>query len=1132
MTPNSGKQTGAPVSPQNNKSNTLSKRPVNDSGNATASEMTGAEIRHGQPVDRLVDRLVDLQADPQVDRSQIDRQANLYAQASAETITTATESAAGATPAVENATATATATAETAPATATGATASAPVGASAAVTGAEAAGLSMGTIGTVAGVVGLAAAAGGGGGGSSKSDSSGAATPVVPNTTTANAPPAPTIDSVTGNDVISGSEISAGVTVTGAGVAGAMLSIVWGNASKSTTVDAAGHWSVMFAAADVPAALGSSAITASVTNAGQTSAVTTHSVTIESLPTQAPLAAPTIDTVATDDIINASERSAGVAVSGGGVAGAALSISWGASNKTTTVDAGGRWTTTFAAGEIPALEGAVTLSATESRSGQTSSAATRSLTVDTVAPNAPIVLASATGIISGTTSAGNKVTLDTNADGVADATVTAGANGTFTFTSALANNKTVSVVAFDAAGNASLAGSVAVPAAPTIAAISTDDLINASERAAGITVTGTGVAGGEVTVTWGTTNKTANVDASGNWISAFATGEIPGTEGASSITATETRFGRTSSATAHPVMIDTVAPGAPTLSVSGVGVVSGTTSAGNKLSLDTNGDGVADATATAAANGIFTFATAYTSGQTLVVNAFDTAGNKSVSATATAPNSNPTPTYGSSANDVLNGSGGADLLIGSAGDDQITGGAGNDRLFGGSAASVRNYQFEYWDLRGGNADGIWDNGLVSGNVAFFNTSGGVAGLGWGLVDYVGIASRQFGSGPSAEIQWLGVPDNVATPGVDEHIPPLYQLRSTAEVGINETPDTSGNGGRYLLAAAIDPTQGGTEILQTIITNPNDTYLLNIHASNPDLSNNSIVVRWKGTELAVYDAITNTWSGTAPTVTTDGASHVNLSWTVNPQAGSGSSDLDIRVYSTRTTTPQNQHSLRIDSVHLDATTVDGNDLLVGGAGQDILYGQAGNDTLWGGAAGAVDTSGNVFVYSMRSNSGNDVIKDFQVGNDRLSLIDLVDSHLGTGVWSATTNADASRTPDSIRQQGGPGGPLVQATGTTNDADNNLSFHDLVQATSANQYLDVTSDGTAANNVKITLHGAGGATIGSIVLEGVQYGTASGQYDTVQDLMGSGYHDASVATPVGAPPQILFVTMEGYNPNLLV
>ncbi len=128
-----------------------------------------------------------------------------------------------------------------------------------------------------------------------------------------------------------------------------------------------------------------------------------------------------------------------------------------------------------------------------------------------------------------------------------------------------------------------------------------------------------------------------------------------------------------------------------------------------------------------------------------------------------------------------------------------------------------------------------------------------------------------------------------------------------------------------------------------------------------------------------------------------------------------------------------------------------------AGSDILFGQAGDDTLYGGgAAGAVDNSGNAFVYTMRTNNGNDVIKDFQVGSDRLTLIDLVDSHLEAGVWNAASNPDASRTPDSIRQLVS-GGPLVQQAGTINDADHNLSYQDLMHVDSVNQYLTLSADG---------------------------------------------------------------------------
>ncbi|PKR54541.1 hemolysin expression modulating protein, partial [Thalassospira marina] len=54
----------------------------------------------------------------------------------------------------------------------------------------------------------------------------------------------------------------------------------------------------------------------------------------------------------------------------------------------------------------------------------------------------------------------------------------------------------------------------------------------------------------------------------------------------------------------------------------------------------------------------------------------------------------------------------------------------------------------------------------------------------------------------------------------------------------------------------------------------------------------------------------------------------------------------------------------------------NDLMMGGAGDDVINGGAGDDLLVGGAGH------DNFVFS--GGGGNDVVLDFQVGEDMLSI----------------------------------------------------------------------------------------------------------------------------------------------------
>ena len=85
--------------------------------------------------------------------------------------------------------------------------------------------------------------------------------------------------------------------------------------------------------------------------------------------------------------------------------------------------------------------------------------------------------------------------------------------------------------------------------------------------------------------------------------------------------------------------------------------------------------------------------------------------------------------------------------------------------------------------------------------------------------------------------------------------------------------------------------------------------------------------------------------------------------------------------------------------------DGNDLLIGGAGDDILVGGAGNDTLVGGVGS------DRFV--LKPNTGVDVIEDFQVGIDRIQLLDgLQPSHLAIVQDGNNTRIEFNQQPLAI------------------------------------------------------------------------------------------------------------------------
>jgi hypothetical protein len=133
--------------------------------------------------------------------------------------------------------------------------------------------------------------------------------------------------------------------------------------------------------------------------------------------------APTINVIATDDKINASEKAAGVVVSGTAESGSLVTIDWGGASQNMIVSEG-TWSTRFASTNIP-VDNALSVISVKvtDAAGYVSTTTTRSVMIDTVAPNAPTinliavddkinVLEKAAGVIvSGTAESGSVVTI-------------------------------------------------------------------------------------------------------------------------------------------------------------------------------------------------------------------------------------------------------------------------------------------------------------------------------------------------------------------------------------------------------------------------------------------------------------------------------------------------------------------------------------------------------------------------------------------------------------------------------------------------------------------------------------------------------------------------------------------------
>ncbi|WP_310451437.1 Ig-like domain-containing protein, partial [Sulfuritalea sp.] len=181
--------------------------------------------------------------------------------------------------------------------------------------------------------------------------------------------------------------------------------------------------------------------------------------------------APTINAVATDDVVNAGE--AGGAITGTAEAGATIALTLGTGNtRSVTADGSGNWTYTLVAGDITAMgEGAETLSATQTdAAGNASAAATRPVSVDTVVPTITAQAASVgtktvtltlSEAVAGTPAAGDFAVLMNSATNTVTAVSASGTTVTLTLTNTIPNNATLTVdytqgtnKLTDAAGNA------------------------------------------------------------------------------------------------------------------------------------------------------------------------------------------------------------------------------------------------------------------------------------------------------------------------------------------------------------------------------------------------------------------------------------------------------------------------------------------------------------------------------------------------------------------------------------------------------------------------------------------------------------------------------------------------------
>ncbi|HCW0546749.1 TPA: BapA prefix-like domain-containing protein, partial [Pseudomonas aeruginosa] len=339
--------------------------------------------------------------------------------------------------------------------------------------------------------------------------------------------------------------------------------------------------------------------------------------------------------------VNASN---GSVLSGTAEAGVTIVITDGNGNPIgqTSADANGNWSFTPGS-QLP--DGTVVNVVARDAAGNSSPAT--SITVDGVAPNAPVVEPSNGSELSGTAEPGSSVTLtDGNGNPIGQTTADANGNWSFTPSTPLPDGTVVNVVARDAAGNSSPPASVTVdavaPATPTV------------DPSNGTTLSGTAEPGATVTLTDGNGNPIGQVtaDGSGNWTFTPSTPLPNGTV----VNATATDPSGNASLPAS-VTVDAVAPATPVVNPSNGTTLSGTAEPGATVTLtDGNGNPIGQVTADGSGNWSFTPTTPLPNGTVVNATATDASGNTSAGSSVTVDSVAPaTPVINPSNGTTLSG---------------------------------------------------------------------------------------------------------------------------------------------------------------------------------------------------------------------------------------------------------------------------------------------------------------------------------------------------------------------------------------------------------------------------------------------------------------------------------------------
>ncbi|MDF1897315.1 Ig-like domain-containing protein, partial [Rahnella contaminans] len=355
--------------------------------------------------------------------------------------------------------------------------------------------------------------------------------------------PVLTINTVAADDVINAVEKGEALTVSGTsdGADGTTVTLNFNGQNYTATVTN-GAWTLDVPAADI-AKLGEAdyTLTASSTDAAGNTGNTTHVVLVDSsLPTVS------ISAFATDNIVNATEINSDQLLSGtvtNAAAGDTVTVTLGGKTYTAEVQSDLSWTVSVPSADLKGFgDGDLTISASVTNQHGNTNSSDREISIDAGLPGLRIdtvagddivnsIEIQQNQIVSGTSTdiaAGSSVTVTVN--GI-DYQATVGANGAWSAAVPAADVANwpagalnISVTGSDASGNSvTISNNVTVDlssVAISVDTIAADNIINAAEKAADLTLTGTTQnveAGQNVTVNFAGGSYSTTVQADGSW---------------------------------------------------------------------------------------------------------------------------------------------------------------------------------------------------------------------------------------------------------------------------------------------------------------------------------------------------------------------------------------------------------------------------------------------------------------------------------------------------------------------------------------------------------------------------------------------------------------------------------------